>query len=92
MSDAAGTVEGATRPGAADPIRVYCPTHNLRFSTAHAPQIRCKSGGHELDQDFPRAEFWEYCCDCQSFAPSGFARGATHSRKDSRIDGIRSTL
>jgi tetratricopeptide (TPR) repeat protein len=48
-------------------LRIYCSTHNLGFAAARAPRIKCESGGHELDQGFPRAALWEYCCDCQHY-------------------------
>lgn len=54
-------------------IRVYCPTHKTSTTATAAPVVICESGGHALSQGFPHAEFWEYCCDCQSFRPSEIA-------------------
>jgi tetratricopeptide (TPR) repeat protein len=54
-------------------IRVYCPTHKTGTTATAAPVVICESGGHALSQGFPHAEFWEYCCDCQSFRPSEIA-------------------
>jgi tetratricopeptide (TPR) repeat protein len=54
-------------------IRAYCPTHKTSTTAAAAPVIVCESDGHALSQNFPHAEFWEYCCDCQSFRPSEIA-------------------
>jgi hypothetical protein len=56
-------------------IRVYCTSHSLGFSTERARRIQCESSRHDLDHDFPRGEFWEYCCDCQSFIQSSFVKG-----------------
>ncbi len=56
-------------------MRVYCTTHSLGFTTGRAQRLLCENGGHELDSDFPKAGFWEYCCDCQSFIPSNFVKG-----------------
>jgi tetratricopeptide (TPR) repeat protein len=54
-------------------IRAYCPTHKTSTMAATPPVIICESGEHALSQNFPYAEFWEYCCDCQSFRPSEIA-------------------
>ena len=55
-------------------IRVYCPTHKTFFGAVAAGTITCRSGAHALTQNFLADEFWEYCCDCQSFWPSEIAR------------------
>jgi hypothetical protein len=54
-------------------IRAYCPTHKTGTTAPAAPVVLCESGDHALSQNFPNAEFWEYCCDCQSFCPSEIA-------------------
>lgn len=56
-------------------IRAYCPKHKTGTTAAAAPVVLCESGDHALSQNFPNAEFWEYCCDCQSFRPSEIAAG-----------------
>ncbi|HZH30739.1 MAG TPA: hypothetical protein VEY11_08240 [Pyrinomonadaceae bacterium] len=56
-------------------LRVYCPTHKINFETPETRRILCESGGHALAHDFPREDFWEYCCDCQVFWPSDMDKG-----------------
>lgn len=55
-------------------LRVFCPTHRIGFEAVAAGTILCGAGGHALAQNFPRDEFWEYCCDCQHFWPSDIAK------------------
>ncbi|MBA3240545.1 MAG: hypothetical protein H0T60_04890, partial [Acidobacteria bacterium] len=55
-------------------IDVYCPAHSLSFSVRAASHIACGRNGHELDHAFPRGVFWEYCCDCQTFAHCEIAK------------------
>lgn len=56
-------------------IKIYCPQHQTIFDAAKSPKIVCEIREHSLSNDFPRAEFWEYCCDCQTFSPSQFGTG-----------------
>lgn len=57
-------------------LRVYCPTHKIGpFEVPESGRILCESGGHALAMDFPRDDFWEYCCDCRVFWPSEMGRG-----------------
>jgi tetratricopeptide (TPR) repeat protein len=51
-------------------IRLYCPTHKTSFMISPEAKPVCEVGGHALAQKFPPEDFWEYCCDCQSFRPS----------------------
>jgi uncharacterized OB-fold protein len=51
-------------------IRIYCPTHEAVFDAAESPKILCEITGHALSVDFPAGEFWEFCCNCETFAPS----------------------
>ena len=51
-------------------IRLYCPTHKTTFMISPEAKPVCEVGGHALAQKFPPEDFWEYCCDCQSFRPS----------------------
>lgn len=55
-------------------IKVFCPTHRIGYETRAAKIILCEAGGHTLTQSFPDENFWEYCCDCQTFFPSGVAK------------------
>lgn len=55
-------------------IKVFCPTHKIGYETTAAKTIVCEAGGHLLAQSFPDENFWEYCCDCQTFFPSGVAK------------------
>lgn len=56
-------------------IRVFCPTHKISFETTGSKRILCENGKHTLAVRFPHEDFWEYCCDCQSFYPSPTALG-----------------
>ena len=56
-------------------IKVFCPQHQSVFEVADAPKIVCEIREHSLSNDFPNAEFWEYCCDCQIFSPSDLEVG-----------------
>ncbi len=56
-------------------LKVYCPTHQTVFEVEEKPQIVCEIREHALSNNFPKEEFWEYCCDCQIFSPSSFGSG-----------------
>jgi hypothetical protein len=56
-------------------IRIFCPVHEASFEVANAPKILCEITGHTLSSDFPNAEFWEYCCTCDTFSPSRLDKG-----------------
>jgi len=56
-------------------LKIYCPQHQTTFETAESPKIICEIREHALSTDFPRGEFWEYCCDCQTFSPSDLEVG-----------------
>ena len=56
-------------------IKIYCPQHQTVFEVVETPQIICEIREHALANNFPRSEFWEYCCDCQIFSPSSFGTG-----------------
>lgn len=56
-------------------LKIFCPTHQSVFEVEENPQIACEIKEHSLSNDFPRSEFWEYCCDCQTFTPSKFGTG-----------------
>ncbi len=56
-------------------IKVFCPTHQSVFEVADAAKIICEIKEHALSNDFPNGEFWEYCCDCQTFSPSNLEVG-----------------
>jgi len=56
-------------------IRIYCPQHQTTFEVAESPKIVCEIREHALSTDFPKSEFWEFCCDCQTFSPSRFGTG-----------------
>jgi tetratricopeptide (TPR) repeat protein len=62
-------------------IRLYCPTHKTTFIISPGVKPVCEVGGHALAQKFPPEDFWEYCCDCQSFRPSEVGvSGSTQGR------------
>jgi len=56
-------------------LKVYCPQHQAVFEVAESPKIVCEIKEHALSNNFPNEEFWEYCCDCQTFFPSQLASG-----------------
>ncbi len=56
-------------------IKIYCPQHQSIFEVDEKPQIVCEIREHALSNDFPKSEFWEYCCDCQIFSLSQFGTG-----------------
>lgn len=56
-------------------LRVFCPTHEAAFEVAESPKILCEITDHALSIDFPNAEFWEFCCNCETFAPSKLDKG-----------------
>ncbi len=56
-------------------IKIYCPQHQTTFEIAESPKIVCEIREHALSNDFPKGEFWEYCCDCQTFFPSDLEVG-----------------
>lgn len=62
--------EGLTRQ-----IKVHCPQHHSTFEIVQSPKIVCEIREHALSNDFPNGEFWEYCCDCQTFSPSDLEVG-----------------
>ena len=59
----------------AEKLKIFCPTHQSVFEVEAAPKIICEIKEHALSNDFPNAEFWEYCCDCQTFSPSNLEVG-----------------
>jgi hypothetical protein len=56
-------------------IRVCCPIHEACFEVEENAKILCEITGHALSSDFPNAEFWEFCCNCETFVPSKLGRG-----------------
>lgn len=56
-------------------LRIFCPVHEASFEAANAPKILCEITGHALSSDFPNAEFWEFCCTCDTFSPSKLDKG-----------------
>jgi formylglycine-generating enzyme required for sulfatase activity len=55
--------------GAASSLKFYCPTHQIRFQAVGQTVIACEQGGHQLGSGFPKASWWEFCCDCGTFWP-----------------------
>jgi tetratricopeptide (TPR) repeat protein len=54
-------------------LRIFCPAHKISFSAVVAGTILCENGEHALADNFPMGKFWDYCCDCQHYCPSGVA-------------------
>lgn len=51
-------------------IKIQCPEHDAVFEVEHNPKIICEIREHSISNDFPKGEFWEYCCDCRIFSRS----------------------
>jgi hypothetical protein len=56
-------------------LKIYCPEHYITFEIEESPKVICEHRGHALSNNFPNEEFWEYCCDCQTFSPSDLEVG-----------------
>lgn len=56
-------------------LRVFCPTHEAAFETEENAKILCEITGHALSVGFPDTEFWEFCCNCETFTPSRLDKG-----------------
>src|SRR2546429_6074311 len=56
-------------------LRIFCPTHEAAFEVAESPKILCEITEHTLSVGFPNSEFWEFCCNCETFTPSKLDRG-----------------
>lgn len=56
-------------------IKIYCPQHQTTFEIAEGKKIVCEIKEHALSNNFPNEEFWEYCCDCQTFSPTNLEVG-----------------
>lgn len=56
-------------------LRVFCPTHEAAFEVAESQKILCEITEHVLSVGFPNSEFWEFCCNCETFAPSKLDKG-----------------
>jgi ribosomal protein L40E len=56
-------------------LRIFCPTHEAVFETAESPKILCEITEHALSVGFPNSEFWEFCCNCETFTPSLLDKG-----------------
>ncbi len=55
--------------------RIFCPIHEAAFEVAVNPKITCEITGHALSGGFPASEYWEFCCNCQTFSPSKLGKG-----------------
>jgi hypothetical protein len=58
-------------------IKVFCNEHQATFDVEVKPQLVCEIREHSLSIGFPHSEFWQYCCDCQTFSLSDFETGGT---------------
>ena len=56
-------------------LKIFCPQHQAVFEVEENSKIICEIREHALSNNFPNEEFWEYCCDCQTFFPSELAVG-----------------
>lgn len=56
-------------------IKVYCAEHQTICEVKAKSRLVCTVEEHTLSTDFPQAEFWEYCCDCQTFLPTKLGVG-----------------
>ena len=55
--------------------KVFCPTHKAAFDAPSQPRVVCEIVEHILTDNFARAEYWEYCCNCQTYWPSHLGQG-----------------
>ena len=60
-------------------MRVFCPEHKRGFFAPRQSPIKCENRGHLLGSlDFegegrdPGEVLWQYCCNCEHFAPVDF--------------------
>jgi formylglycine-generating enzyme required for sulfatase activity len=51
-------------------LRVHCTQHRILFEVLEARTLVCDADGHALAHNFPTGEWWEFCCNCQTFWPS----------------------
>jgi len=56
-------------------LRIFCPTHEAAFEVAESSKILCEITEHALSVGFPNSEFWEFCCNCETFTPSKLDKG-----------------
>lgn len=56
-------------------LRIFCPTHEAAFEVVESPKILCEITEHALSVGFPNSEFWEFCCNCETFTPSKLDKG-----------------
>ena len=50
-------------------LNIFCPQHKIRFKTKAQAVLACEIGGHNLTLGFARKEFWEFCCNCETYWP-----------------------
>ena len=67
-------------------IKVFCKEHQSSFDVEVKPQLICEIREHSLSIGFPHSEFWEYCCDCQTFSLNDFATGGVANSACSHCD------
>lgn len=58
-------------------IKIFCPIHEASFDVPAGPKVLCEITGHVMSTGFPSAECWEFCCNCETFSPSGLGKGET---------------
>src|SRR5688572_9166772 len=61
--------------GFAKNLKFYCPAHQIRFDGAGQTVVSCEQGGHSVGSGFPKASWWEFCCDCGTFWPADPTNG-----------------
>lgn len=65
-------------------MRFFCSQHEVSFSVEPSLRIRCDVGAHDLGKEFPKEDFWEYCCQCQNFWPSELSQ-THHAQEQCRV-------
>lgn len=65
-------------------MRFFCSQHEISFSVEPSSRIRCDVGAHDLGKEFPKEDFWEYCCRCQNFWPSELSH-THHAEEPCRV-------
>jgi hypothetical protein len=69
------SLKGATK------MRVFCPEHKRGFFAPRQSPIKCENRGHILgaldfegEASVPAEVLWQYCCNCEHFAPVDFVQ------------------
>ena len=62
------------KTGEAELVQIYCRRERAVLWCVRGSIIVCENG-HEVAKNFPKGEFWHYCCDCNKFTPFSALEG-----------------